>query len=90
MSTYSSPAAAPRSPSAYTAATGSGSPAVFGAIVGWFCFDRAITFAAGLVYVLLVMVGNAFMALPIVANVLGGGEPIAKMPEMGPVGHLHG
>jgi uncharacterized membrane protein YagU involved in acid resistance len=61
---------------------GLGAGAVFGAIVGFFQLGRAVTIAGGVVYGLLVMVGNAFIALPIVANVLGGEEPIAKMPEM--------
>lgn len=54
--------------------------AVFGALIGWLRPSRGVTVAAGVAYGLLVMVGNALIALPIVAQLFGGGEAIADMP----------
>lgn len=61
---------------------GAGAGAIFGAVVGWFRPGRALTVVAGAVYGLLVMVGNAFVGLPIAADLFGGGEPVAEMATM--------
>jgi hypothetical protein len=56
--------------------------AVFGLLVstGWL---RGVGgFLAGIVYGLAVMVVMAFVALPVIANVFGGGEPISDMPKL--------
>lgn len=43
---------------------------------------RPLTILAGVVFGLLVMVGNALVVLPVVANLFGGGEAISDMPTM--------
>jgi hypothetical protein len=56
--------------------------AIFGLIVatGWL---RGIGgFVAGVVYGLAVMVVMAFVALPVIASIFGGGEPISDMPRL--------
>jgi hypothetical protein len=62
--------------------TGALAGAVFGGLVSRIALKRAAVVAAGAVYGLLVLLGNAFIGLPIVAEVFGGGEPIADMPMM--------
>ncbi len=61
---------------------GVGAGAVFGALVGWFRPGRALTVVAGAIYGLLVMVGSAFVGLPIVANLFGGGKAVSEMATM--------
>jgi hypothetical protein len=56
--------------------------AIFGLIVstGWL---RGVTgLVAGIVYGLAVMVVMAFLALPVIAAVFGGGEPVSDMPRL--------
>jgi hypothetical protein len=56
--------------------------AIFGLIVatGWL---RGVGgFVAGVVYGLAVMVVMAFVALPVIASIFGGGEPISDMPRL--------
>jgi len=63
-------------------ATGAFWGAIFGLIVstGWL---RGVTgLVAGIVYGLAVMVVMAFLALPVIAAVFGGGEPISDMPRL--------
>jgi hypothetical protein len=63
-------------------ATGAFWGAIFGAIVstGWL---RGVTgLVGGIVYGLAVMVVMAFVALPVIASVLGGGDPISDMPRL--------
>jgi hypothetical protein len=63
-------------------ATGAFWGAIFGLIVstGWL---RGVTgLVAGIVYGLAVMVVMAFLALPVIAAVFGGGEPVSDMPRL--------
>jgi hypothetical protein len=63
-------------------ATGAFWGAVFGLLVstGWL---RGVGgFLAGVVYGLAVMVVMAFVALPLIASVFGGGEPVSDMPKL--------
>jgi hypothetical protein len=63
-------------------ATGAFWGAVFGLIVatGWL---RGIAgLLGGIVYGLAVLVVMAFVALPVIASVFGGGEPISDMPRL--------
>jgi hypothetical protein len=62
--------------------TGALAGAVFGGLVAMVALKRAAVVAAGAVYGLVVLLGNAFIGLPIVAEVFGGGDPIADMPMM--------
>lgn len=62
--------------------TGVAAGAVFGALVSLLSLRRATTVAAGVAYGLAVMVGNAYIGLPIAAELFGGGDPIADMPSM--------
>ncbi len=62
--------------------TGAVAGGVFGALVGWIRPARTVTVAAGAAFGLLVMVLNAFIGLPIVAGLFGGGKPISDMPTM--------
>ena len=63
-------------------ATGAFWGAVFGVIVatGWL---RGLSgLVVGIVYGLAVMVLMAFVALPVIASVFGGGDPISDMPRL--------
>lgn len=62
--------------------TGAAAGAVFGALVSLVPLTRALTVAAGVAFGLVVMLVNAYVSLPIVAEVFGGGDPIADMPSM--------
>ncbi len=62
--------------------TGAVAGALFGAVVSMLSLGRMVTVAAGALYGIVVMLGNAYIGLPIVAEVFGGGEPIADMPSM--------
>ncbi|MEX2289166.1 MAG: hypothetical protein WD794_02415 [Mycobacteriales bacterium] len=62
--------------------TGAGVGALFGALVSLASPNRMMTVLAGAVYGMIVMLGNAYVGLPIVAEIFGGGEPIADMPSM--------
>lgn len=62
--------------------TGAMFGAVFGAAVALARLTRGVTVLAGLVYGLVVLAISAFIALPIVAELFGGGEAVAKMPKM--------
>jgi hypothetical protein len=56
--------------------------AIFGLIVstGWL---RGVTgLVGGIVYGLAVMVAMAFVGLPVIAAVFGGGEPVSDMPRL--------
>lgn len=63
-------------------ATGAFWGAIFGLIVstGWL---RGMTgLVGGIVYGLAVMVVMAFVALPLIASIFGGGDPISDMPRL--------
>ena len=63
-------------------ATGAFWGAIFGLIVstGWL---RGVTgLVAGIAYGLAVMLVMAFLALPVIAAVFGGGDPISDMPRL--------
>jgi len=62
--------------------TGAVAGALFGALVSLWSLGRGMTVAAGAIFGIVVMLGNAYIGLPIVAEVFGGGEPIADMPSM--------
>jgi hypothetical protein len=62
--------------------TGAVAGAVYGALASLLTLSRALVVAAGALYGLAVMVSNAFVGLPIVAAVFGGGDPISDMPSM--------
>lgn len=55
---------------------------LFGAAIGWWRPGRSLTLVAGVVFGLLVMVANALVGLPVVANLFGGGKAISDMPAM--------
>jgi hypothetical protein len=63
-------------------ATGAFWGAIFGLIVstGWLRSVGGLV--AGVVYGLAVMVVMAFVALPVIASIFGGGEPISDMPRL--------
>lgn len=63
-------------------ATGAFWGAVFGLIVatGWLRGVSALVL--GVVYGLAVMLVMAFVALPVIASVFGGGEPVSDMPRL--------
>ena len=63
-------------------ATGAVWGAIFGLIVstGWL---RGVTgLVGGIVYGLAVLVVMAFVALPVIASIFGGGDPISDMPRL--------
>jgi len=63
-------------------ATGAFWGAIFGLIVstGWL---RGVTgLIGGIVYGLAVMLVMAFLALPVIAAVFGGGDPVSDMPRL--------
>jgi hypothetical protein len=63
-------------------ATGAFWGAIFGLLVftGWL---RGVTgLVGGIVYGLAVMLVMAFLALPVIAAVFGGGEPVSDMPRL--------
>lgn len=62
--------------------TGAMYGAVFGLIVSRFNLKLAVLAAIGVAYGALVFAVSAFVALPIVGGVLGGGDPITNMAEM--------
>jgi hypothetical protein len=56
--------------------------AVFGLIVSTGWLHGVTGLVGGVVYGLLVLVVMAFVALPVIASVFGGGEPISDMPRL--------
>jgi hypothetical protein len=56
--------------------------AIFGLIVSTGRLRGPIGLIGGIVYGLVVMLVMAFVALPIIASVFGGGEPISDMPRL--------
>lgn len=62
--------------------TGAAAGALFGALAWLASPSRPVTVAAGAVYGMVVLVANAFVGLPVVAGIFGGGDPIADMPSM--------
>jgi hypothetical protein len=62
--------------------TGAAAGALFGALVSLASLSRVMTVIAGAVYGMVVLLGNAYVGLPVVAEIFGGGEPIADMPSM--------
>jgi hypothetical protein len=63
-------------------ATGAFWGAIFGLIVSTGWLRGVAGLVAGIVYGLAVMVVMAFLALPVIAAVFGGGEPISDMPRL--------
>lgn len=63
-------------------ATGAAAGALFGVIASLATWSRVTTVAAGVVYGMIVLIGNAFVTLPIVAELFDGGDAIADMPAM--------
>ena len=56
--------------------------AIFGLIVSTGRLNGWIGLLGGIVYGLAVMVVMAFVALPVIAEVFGGGDPISDMPRL--------
>ncbi len=56
--------------------------AIFGLIVSTGWLRGVVGLIGGVVYGLTVMVVMAFVALPVIASVFGGGEPISDMPRL--------
>jgi hypothetical protein len=56
--------------------------AIFGLIVGTGRLNGWVGFLGGVVYGLAVMVMMAFVALPVIAELFGGGEVISDMPRL--------
>jgi hypothetical protein len=63
-------------------ATGAFWGAVFGLIVSTGWLRGPVGLLGGIVYGLLVLVVMAFLALPVIAAVFGGGQPISDMPKL--------
>jgi hypothetical protein len=63
-------------------ATGAFWGAVFGLIVATGWLHGVLGLVGGVVYGLLVLLVMAFVALPVIASVFGGGEPISDMPRL--------
>lgn len=63
-------------------ATGAFWGAIFGLLVSFGWLRSAAGLLGGIVYGLAVMVVMAFLALPVIASVFGGGEPISDMPRL--------
>lgn len=63
-------------------ATGAFWGAIFGLIVATGWLRGALGLLGGIVYGLAVMLVMSFVALPLVASVFGGGEPISDMPML--------
>lgn len=63
-------------------ATGAFWGAIFGLIVGTGWLRGVIGLVGGIVYGLAVMIVMAFVALPVIASIFGGGEPISDMPRL--------
>lgn len=62
--------------------TGAVAGAVFGVLLSMTSLSRMLTVGAGVGFGIAVMLANAYVGLPIVAEVFGGGDPIADMPSM--------
>jgi hypothetical protein len=62
--------------------TGAVAGALFGVLLSMTSLNRMLTVLAGVVFGIVVMLANAYVGLPIVAEVFGGGDPIADMPSM--------
>jgi hypothetical protein len=56
--------------------------AIFGLIVATGWLRGVVGLIGGIVYGLAVLVVMAFVALPVIASVFGGGEPISDMPKL--------
>jgi hypothetical protein len=56
--------------------------AIFGLLVGTGRLNGWLGFLGGVVYGLAVMVVMAFVALPVIAELFGGGEVISDMPRL--------
>ncbi len=56
--------------------------AIFGLIVSFGWLRGVIGLLGGIVYGLAVMIVMAFVALPLIAAVFGGGEPVSDMPRL--------
>jgi hypothetical protein len=63
-------------------ATGAFWGAVFGLVVSTGWLRRVGGLVVGVVYGLVVMAVMAFVALPVIASMFGGGEPISDMPKL--------
>jgi hypothetical protein len=62
--------------------TGASWGAIFGLLVSFGWIRGVAGLLGGIVYGLAVMVVMAFLALPVIASVFGGGEPISDMPRL--------
>jgi hypothetical protein len=63
-------------------ATGAFWGAIFGLIVSTSWLRGGIGLLGGIVYGLFVLLVMAFVALPVIASILGGGEAISDMPRL--------
>jgi hypothetical protein len=63
-------------------ATGAFWGGIFGLIVSTGWLRGPVGLLGGIVYGLLVLVVMAFVALPVIASVFGGGQPISDMPKL--------
>jgi len=63
-------------------ATGAFWGAIFGLLVSFGWLRGVAGLLGGIVYGLAVMAVMAFVALPVIASVFGGGEPISDMPRL--------
>lgn len=55
---------------------------IFALLARWLSLRRPAALLVGVVYGIVVFALMSFVVLPAVANVFGGGKPIADMPEM--------
>lgn len=61
---------------------GASAGGLFGAAAAFAALSRSLTIVGGVIFGLFVMVANALVGLPIVANLFGGGKAISDMPAM--------
>lgn len=62
--------------------TGAVAGGIFGALAALLRMGRLAAVLLGVVYGLLVLLGNGFVGLPVVADLFGGGKAISDMPNM--------
>jgi hypothetical protein len=67
--------------------TGAMAGAIFAVVIARLHTSRVVVIAAGAGFGLVVLLANSLIALPIIAHVFGGGDPIAHMAKI--VGWAH-
>ncbi|HUW78689.1 MAG TPA: hypothetical protein VMV52_08085 [Candidatus Nanopelagicaceae bacterium] len=68
--------------------TGAMAGAVFGVVMSKVAATRSLTLVYGAGFGLVVLIMNAFIGLPIIAHLFGGGQPISQMAKVVGWGHF--